>query len=303
MFETLLVPLDGSPFSEQALGPAEFIAECTGASLELIRVHVPQLAGETQERSWDDVLRQGARRYLDDAAKRVERLLHTSSPTTLLEGDVAERLCEHAAHHANALMVMATHGRTGLSRAWLGSVADGVVRRSPTPVLLVRVREKHHTVTRPRGSETLYERILVPLDGSPFSEQILEHVLDLGRAVGAHIHLLTAVEPLVTAESGFDVPVSIITEAPERYQQARRYIDDLVRRLEPQYVPNRITGEVRDRMAPAVAILDRARYMNADLIAFATHGRGLSRLLIGSVADKVLRGTDADVLTIRPMRD
>ena len=70
MFETLLVPLDGSPFSEQALGPAEFIAECTGASLELIRVHVPQLAGETQERSWDDVLRQGARRYLDDAAKR-----------------------------------------------------------------------------------------------------------------------------------------------------------------------------------------------------------------------------------------
>jgi nucleotide-binding universal stress UspA family protein len=302
MFETILVPLDGSLFGEQALGPARMIAEHTGASVELVRVHVPHPSRELAGPAVEDELRREARLYLAHAALELEHVLHDAVPTTVLEGPVAESLCEHAARHASALMVMATHGRTGVSRAWLGSVADSVIRGSPIPVLLVRVREKGFVLVRPREPSP-YQRILVPLDGSRFSEEILKHAMELGRVSGAHIHLLTVVEPIVIPEYGFPMPVATPLETAEIRERAQHYIEDLVARLGPLYLPNKITGEMRDGEPAARAILDRAKYMSADLIAFATHARGVSRFFVGSVADKVLRGTTSDVLTIRPMRD
>lgn len=303
MFETILVPLDGSLFGEQALRAARMIAEHTGASVELVRVHVAHPSRELISPDAEDPLRREARLYLAHSALELERILHDAVPTTLLDGHVAESLSEHAARHAGALMVMATHGRTGVSRAWLGSVADNVVRRSPVPVLLVRVREKDHSVVHPSGPTEPYKRILVPLDGSRFSEEILAHALELGRATGAHIHLLTVIEPIVIPEYGFPMPVATPLETAEVRERAQLYMKDLVARLEPAYLPNKITGEMRDGEPAAHAILERAKYMNADLIAFATHARGVSRFFVGSVADKLLRGTTADVLTIRPMRD
>ena len=303
MFETLLVPLDGSLFGEQALATAALIAERTGATLELLRVHAPSELRELTGANWNDVLRHEARIYLLHAAEHMEHRLGVPIPTTLLEGDAAESLCDHFARHGTALVVMATHGRTGVSRAWLGSVADGVVRRSSLPVLLVRVDETRAGLTQARAKDAPYRRILVPLDGSNLSEAIVKHAMELGRVMGAHLHLLTVVEPLYSVAFGAPVPVAVPIDEGEARARARHYIQDLVDALRPQYAPYEITGELRENELAAPAILERAKFMNADVIALATHGRGVSRLVVGSVADKVLRGSVADVLTIRPMHD
>jgi nucleotide-binding universal stress UspA family protein len=303
MFETLLVPLDGSAFGEQALEPAEAIAERTGASIELLQVHVPNPYDMEDHGRWENFLRHEERLYLDRIADEVEARLQRPVSRTLLTGEVSEAICEHGARHSDALIVIATHGRTGLSRTWLGSVADGVVRRSTLPVLLVRAQETAKGIERARGDHALYHRILVPLDGSEFSEEILEHALTLGRISGAHIHIVSVLESAAAVDFSVPVPVPMPPMDPELAERARRYVDEVVQRLQPRYAPYRITGEFQQGERAATAVLHRTRTMGADLVALATHGRGASRFFVGSVADKVLRGSSADVLAIRPMRD
>jgi nucleotide-binding universal stress UspA family protein len=202
---------------------------------------------------------------------------------------------------------MTTHGRGPLARFWLGSVADELVRNSSVPLLLVRPGD--HPVNLAR--EPVLKRILLPLDGSPLAEQILEPAIALGTLMDADYTLLRVLKPVlpvsyqISGNSMAQMADSVIAQIDQIHQQlqkeAQDYLDFVIReRLSNRSLP------VRTRLAldhhPAAAILQEARSWGSDCIALETHGRrGLSRLFLGSVADKVIRGSSVPVLVHRPV--
>jgi nucleotide-binding universal stress UspA family protein len=307
MFRSILVPLDGSVFGERALPLALGVARRAGAALHLAHVH--SLPGplyvesvHTMENTLDPQARRRAREYLDGLVTRLAAESPVPVGAALLETErtVADALMDHVLERRPDLVVMTTHGRGPLSRFWLGGVADELLRRLPVPLLLVRPPEGKPD---PAIEEAAFRRILVPLDGSALAEQALGPATTLGGLMGAEFTLLEAVEPLTFIGDelgGFapDVDQSGVLAGLE--EQARAYLDGVARRLRAGglAVQTRVAGG----KFPTGAILEAAREGKADLIALATHGRGgVSRLLLGSVADKVVRGASTPVLVFRPI--
>ena len=177
MLERILVPLDRSALAEQAIGQAMLIARGAGASIDLVLVHTPfPFAGFSGKR-WDETEWKVEHDYLEAVARDVQSC--SSRPVThaVMRGAATEKICERATDAD--LIVMTSHGRTGLSRAWLGSVADGVVHRTPVPVLILRAERP----TQPRGAGRHgFERILVPIDGSELSGEALGPAIELAKA-------------------------------------------------------------------------------------------------------------------------
>jgi nucleotide-binding universal stress UspA family protein len=311
MYHSILVPLDGSPLSEYALPIACDIARRSGAELHLVHVHVratpapiyvegmPVVDEQLQSLSKEHELA-----YLESIRDRLTaepELPMTVAVLDPFDADlrdqtVPDMLASYAATANSDLIVMTTHGRGGLERFWLGSVADALVRASTVPVLLVRPDEHHPTAQPP-----LFRQTLIPLDGSALAEQILESALMLGAPVEAEYTLLHVVQPHVLVRWGpFTTPTDLDSEATQRRQlDAQHYLERVARALRATGKQVVIRVVVAEQAAPA--ILEEARQHGIDLIAIATHGRrSLGRLLLGSVADKVLRRTDIPLLLYRP---
>jgi nucleotide-binding universal stress UspA family protein len=211
-------------------------------------------------------------------------------------------ICQRA-HDVDAdLIVMTSHGRTGLSRSWLGSVADAVLRRSAVPVLLQRPIEGK---SRRDAAHHLFKHVLVPLDGSGRAAEILSSASSLARSSGARVTLLRAVQPVpaIIADAGlpFIYPPTIQDDVATArlVDEAKQEIAEVARRLRVDGVA--VEAHVVVAAHIASAILDFARGHDVDVIAMTTHGRGASRLLIGSVADKVIRGSGLPMLLHRPL--
>jgi nucleotide-binding universal stress UspA family protein len=306
MYRTVLVPLDGSAFAEHALPLALSIASRAGAALRLVRVHVPaatryrdsELAGSLD---LDELVRKEERAYLDEVSGRVVQASGLRPGTTLLDGRIADVLYEQGVATGVDLVVMATHGRGPLSRLWLGSVADELVRRLPTPLLLVRPGETAPDFAHPPA----VRHVLIPLDGSALAEGILGVAVELGRLLQADYTLLRVVEPVIVADarlggnaaSGLDLS---LLQALQSGAQA--YLERVAERLRSSSV--RVQTRVVTNRWAAGAILEEAGAHAMQLIALATHGRrGLGRLLLGSVADKVVRGASVPVLLRRSVED
>ncbi len=149
MYQRILVPLDGSPLSEAALPQAEGLARGVGAPLLLVRaVNVPATviaatgsdAGMVAPQLLEDALEgeeDEARDYLSQVAERL-KAGGLQAAWEVVEGEPARAIIDTAHREGCDLIVLATHGRSGIPRAVLGSVADQVVRESHLPVLLVR---------------------------------------------------------------------------------------------------------------------------------------------------------------------
>ena len=219
-----------------------------------------------------------------------------STRIAVLDGPVAEGLADYAAVNQVKLIVMSTHGRRGLGRAWLGSVGDALLRRSPAPVLLVRPADDRE-VAAPEGPP----RILVPLDGSPLAEEILEHALVLGRPLGARYSLLLVVNPL--GLMGDLTPVVAhgvgLGAAAAHVEEARSYLAERARWLEHLGLEAETKVVESERIADT--ILAESARQGCAFVAMATHGRsGLSRFVLGSVAAQVVHGATTPVLLHRP---
>jgi len=301
-YRSLFVPLDGSHFAEQALPLALNIARNAGALLRVALVHhpVPALATALEvpeiEAQLDQEARVREQSYLNGV---VERLRHDANvPVTaiLLDGPVADALEAEIETTGTDLVVMTTHGRGPLSRFWLGSVADQLVRRLHVSLLLVR----------PVGDQPVeprLRRILIALDGSPFAEQAIGAATALGEPFKAEYALLMVVEPAlpVADPAGLMLlPVSPDTEQKRR-EAAQRYLASLAGRLEAEGV--KATTHVAEGAVATAAILEQTEALGADLVTLASHGTGgFERLVIGSVADKVIRGSQHPTLVVRPPR-
>jgi nucleotide-binding universal stress UspA family protein len=213
----------------------------------------------------------------------------------VLSGPTSPALEQEIRDSRPDLIVMATHGRGGFSRAWLGSVADALVRNVHRPILLVRTPDESAPAAPVRT-----ERILIPLDGSPLSETIVQHAVDLGANAPTSFTLLRVVPPVWTAPEIMSEPDALTDGAlKDRVTAARDYLARVADSMTAQTVD--VTMDVVVGVAAGASILDYARNADIDVIAMATHGRGgVKRMILGSVADKVLRGATMPVLLYHP---
>jgi nucleotide-binding universal stress UspA family protein len=303
MYRTVFVPLDGSPFAEHALPLALSIARQADAVVHVAHVHVPvaplytgnELAADAP---LDFQVWEQEHLYLQEIMRRIKGVARLRVASTLLDGPIAESLAEQAVVAETDLIVMTTHGRGPLSRLWLGSVADKLIRLAPMPLLLLRPPEGAPDLSQ----EPLPRHILVPLDGTELAEQILEPALTLGRLAHADFSLLGVIEAARVPEyaiAGHLVEENDGTAGLPQQAKVQAYLDQVARRLRNESLKVK-TRVILNQPAPA-AILAEASRQAGGLIALATHGRrGLDRMLLGSVADKVIRGAAPPVLVYRP---
>jgi nucleotide-binding universal stress UspA family protein len=207
--------------------------------------------------------------------------------TRILSGPPVRTLHEWILKEGVDQVVMTTHGRGGLERLWLGSVADGLVRHVPAPVLLWRPgREAVDLTERPS-----FQRILVPLDGSELAEAIVFWARELARLFAVPVSLV-AVFPVPDAPGA--EPVGEM-EVENRLKELEAYLDAAAGRAREGGI--QVDTAVRAGASVADEILSHRKRIGADLVALSTHGRGgITRLLLGSVADKVIRGSEGHVL-------
>jgi nucleotide-binding universal stress UspA family protein len=233
--------------------------------------------------------------YMEAVAARVRDAGASNVSTARLSSDnIVDALEAHRKELGADLTVICTHGHGSIKRAWLGSVADGLVRTSDAPVLLVRAAPAGEA----RGSEIRtdmsFERVLVALDGSHFSRQAFGPATRLAGSSNTEFILARIIEA-----SGVGV-----RSAMTGFLQQARTLAEAKLDLEVQsFAPDGHSVEAVVELAPSVAqgILDLAQSRGADVIVIATHGRsGIQRLVLGSVADKVIRGADLPVLVVRP---
>ncbi|MDZ7780667.1 MAG: universal stress protein [Gemmatimonadota bacterium] len=303
MFQTLLVPLDGSEFSERSVPLARGLARASSGALHLVQVHPPAVAGHMLSssqfayRSLD--LEAYAERHREEAGRHLEQLANklsgdgTAVHTTVLEGPIAETLADHAGAIGADLIVMTTHGRAGANRMWLGSVADALVRHTHTPILLMHPEDQDRdTVEVDR-----LKHILVPLDGSDLAESVLAPTATLARTTGARLTLAHIVASQSALGAGL-VPL-LPDDIVRIREQANEYLENTADRLRSEGLTVDTHVCEGETAAPTVAAV--AKDLKADLVSLATHGYGgLKRAVLGSVADKVLRSSPLPMLVLRP---
>jgi nucleotide-binding universal stress UspA family protein len=298
---SVLVPLDGFPFAEQALPWAVAIARAARARLRLALVHQvpsPPPLDEASTRLYVQIevaLRKSQGEYLRRIAERIRREHKVQVAKAMLDGPPAPALRDYVRDIGVDLVVMTTHGRGGIERAWLGSVADQLVRSLEIPLLLIRPKESAAPAL------PIVEEILVPLDGSRRAEAALPAAVAMASLLGARLALVQAVQPVMIATDpptsfpmGFDEELTALQRG-----EAQDYLDGMAEQVTGLGVP-----------ASAAAVLGggafetiqaAAQAPGTGMVALATHGRGgWRRLVLGSVADKLVRAGDHPVLVTRP---
>lgn len=296
MYADILVPIDGSSFSEYAIPYASAIARRSGAKLHVVVVHtslarhVADISPTRLFQEWEDDYRVKEAKYLDDLVERL-RGEGLDAVAETLEGDVAGRLIERAKSKAD-LLVMATHGRGGLERAWLGSVADEVVHHVRLPVLLVRPPPDETVVAK----DVSFSHILVATDGSPAASAATEEAMEIIRLFDARLTILRVVSVPAGLSSPYLPHAALLDRemTESRKDKAGSFLDGLAVELATE-----ATVETRVALAyqPARGILDAIEAVECDLVALGTHRRrSLARMFLGSVADKVVRASPVPVL-------
>lgn len=271
----LLVPLDGSGLAASVVPVARTLALATDATVRLVTVE-PQATPLGSARA--------AAAYLDGIAESL-RSANVSVQTNVRVGEPALAIVRWANECGADAIVMASHGRTGLGRWLIGSVADRVLLASRVPVLLLRpaLRQVDRIKT-----------ILVPLDGSPGAAFALTAAAPIAQASGARLLLVCATVPSAV---WFDHPGLGDAFEEERSTAAESYARSMAARL--RRIGLNATGYGVSGL-PADAIVNFADRMDADLIVMSTHARlGVARSLLGSVADEVVRRSGRPVLLMR----
>jgi nucleotide-binding universal stress UspA family protein len=296
----ILVPLDGSEVAEQALAVGTSWARKAGATLHLVSVYEPMPALAMPPDlpvampELEEQFRESLAAYLESVATVARANLSTPVITCLLTGSPAAALSEYVESHAVDFVVMTTHGRGGLNWWWLGSVADRMLRRLKVPVLVLHPRE----VPQP----TEFRRVLVALDGE-IEEPLVDAAVALaGPAPPARYVLTRVVEPTIPVLSGLAArPGHLSRNWNEvREIEARSYLGRLADRLRAKGLD--VTSQVLVGRGIAGQVLELADAIGTDCIVAGTHGaRGMERLMLGSVADKLVRGAKVPVL-VAPVR-
>lgn len=271
-FQSVLVPLDGTPFGERSLPLARIVGRTPSTRLHLVSV-------DRDGTPRDDYL-SGVANELRAASLDVEQ--------AVVDGKVVAALEGYARKVGADLIVMATHGRSGLDRLRLGSVAEGLVTRGVAPILLFH--PEHESIS---GASETIDRVVVALDSSTYAQGILEPLQTLGRAVGVSSYTIVHVaEGRAVGKAGWTPISTVQARANERIAPIRERLAADGAEVDIKVVLASDPGE---------GILGVAKAVDADLIAMTTHGMtGLRPTLMGSVASHVLHKWHGALLLRRP---
>ena len=288
MYRTILVPLDGSLIAERVLPFVQTLARASGGRIVLVRAALESPSDGTDSAEERRAAMRESEEYLQMTAAQLDADVDVE--TAAYYGEAAEVILQQARERNVDLVVMSTHGRSGLGRWIYGSVADRVMRHAEVPVMLI-----------PAGCECVWPterafRILVPLDGSDFAEEALRPARDLARMLSAELYLLRVVEPSSYARLG-GYPY-LVFDPEADLAAARRYLEGIAGRLRSEG----LAVEVRSVIGPpALMIATLAREQHANAVVIATHGTGgLSRLVMGSVATGLFQRSTVPIVIVRP---
>jgi len=299
MYSKLLVTLDGSQLSESILPYSRVLARKLHSNVDLLRVierEVVDVAVNPKKNySHSDAesdLRTASNNYLSEIAASFDDVQKVSCFTFV--GDPVEVILDKAHEQDDALLAMSTHGRSGMQRWYLGSVADKVLHACRNPMLLVKGKESPEAVVQ----EATINRIILPLDGSDLAEQALPHAKALSAALDAQIDIVSVYSLLTNATyaegymPNFEVIVDQIREEIHGYLAAK------TSELAKEGLKH--SDGIVEEGDPAAKIIDLAQETPNSLIAMCSHGRsGIGRWVLGGVADRVIRHSGDPVLVIR----
>jgi nucleotide-binding universal stress UspA family protein len=291
MFEKILVPVDGSSVSAQALPVAAVLTDALQSKLTLLRVLDSPKDAFVPDRAGADM--SNTSRYFDSEL-RLLASQNVAAECTIQHGKPAAAIMDYAKREHMGLIVMATHGRSGLTRMVFGSVTDAVVEHCKIPLLVVRATEP----SLPTG--TRIRRILVPLDGSELAESAIGHAAAIARPLGADVVLFSIWDTF-----GYELTIyprdEIEAEMHEKHAAAKQYLIAQTEKLTAQGISARWqlkSGLVVDE------IIGTANKQDVDLIIMSTHARhGFDRWVEGTVAGEVLLGSPVPVMLIRSTED
>jgi nucleotide-binding universal stress UspA family protein len=292
MYDKILVPLDGSELAEIALPYAEELAGILGSEVILIQV------SESTEDKHYHTHELYMEKMVEDTKQRVQR--YVDKPVKVesvhLIGHAAEQIVDYADKEKIELIVMATHGRSGIRRWFLGDVAAKVVRATERPVALIRAKD-----TRPEmRQKRLLNKALVTLDGSKLSEAVIPYIGELASKLKVEVILYRVVASTYFV---YSVPGDAVERpySPEDMQmiimKAQGYLETAGAELRDKGI--NVRYEVGFGIA-AEEIIRFAEEIQADMVAMSTHGHsGVTRWALGSTADKVLHAGNTPVLLVR----
>jgi len=285
MIDRIVVPLDGSGTAEAILPQVRRILHRTDSEIILVRAVVPPPAEDAMTLTEAEALLDGARNYVAGVEQRFrEGGVRVKSITRV--GTAAGVILDVAEEERASLIAMATHGETGLKRLLLGSVTEQVLHKSPAPVLVVRPFHSYSIVPPESPEQQPIRTLLLPLDESETGQAALAPVSELAALFDVRVLLLRILE---TDKKGSDLA--------QARAEAEHHLKELARPLEARGIETVFLVEQGD---PAKAILDVCRAVDVDLVAMATHGRsGLSRMVLGSVTESVLRESTFPMLVVR----
>ncbi|MFQ5690113.1 MAG: universal stress protein [Gemmatimonadota bacterium] len=292
-FHRILYPTDFSDCARRALPRAVQFAREWGAELHLLHAIVLHAVMETDRERLAGAL-------VEEAERQLERLTDGGVadgvrivPAVRRGISTAPVILEYAAEHDVDLIVMGSHGRRGLRRFFLGSVAEEVTRVADAPVLIIGKHED------PAAADTAIRRIVVPVDFSSHCDLALEYAARLADRLGADIVLLHVVEQVLYPDFYVPITAAGIDVAALR-EEARTRLSKMAERLIASGHEIRVETVVSVGH-PAGQIVEFAETNEADLIVMATHGlTGLERALVGSVTERVARRASSSVLVVKP---
>jgi nucleotide-binding universal stress UspA family protein len=291
MYKKILVPLDGSEVADSVLPYVGNLAKRLDASVTLFTVVAPgrraARESETAVRTEAEAQARRQAQHLTDAGVTADVLVVTGQPV--------EQIISRGQNGGFDLIAIGTRGHSGIRRGLLGSVTDGVVRSSTVPVLALSPKAVEASAQSGYGLTT----VTVPLDGSDVAESVLSYAEDLAQQLALELRLLRVVSVGTMAyyavEGG---PVDTTPVEQELEEDAAQYLNGVAENVSRQELTVTCTVE---RGSPALAIIDHVKNSENNLVAICSHGRsGLGRLLIGSVADSIIRSSGVPVLVITP---
>ena len=288
MFNSIVLPLDGSSLSERAVPLGALIARRSGAQLELVRVHVhddqdDNLATITPYRyegieraSWEheSALKAEEQRYLAQQGERVNRETGGAPELLVIDGPVSRTLTEHIRQRNADLVVMSTRARSDGDRTRVGRVANHLLHRLKVPLLLLHTDSSRHA-----SAPSTFKHVMIVLDGSEAAEQIIDPAFDLAHTTRARVTIFSA-----TTRVPAPITPSYLNAVADNIR---------ARGLETSAV-------LREAKTIAQGVVEYAQTNGVDLIAIAGQTRsGIARVLRGSVADEVLRQTNTALLVLK----
>jgi len=298
MFTRILIPLDGSKTAEKVLPYARFLAGNLKLPVELLAVvDIVEIATHisADRARYLDTMIEDSVRNSEQYLRGIARTFPSGTKCTVEKGKAEQIIIETAAADKGTLVTMATHGRSGMNRWLLGSVAEKVLRGGTNPMLLVRATEEGKT----DGGATL-KSIVVPLDGSELAESVLPTVAELAKTLKLEVVLFRA----------YSIPYSVYSSAEGYYavdyeellkamrEEAVDYLEKKTEAVKKLGI-DKVSCVAKEGFA-ADEIISLSRKPPDNLIAMCTHGRsGVKRWVLGSVTETVVRHSADPVLVIR----